>query len=143
MSVPFADDSLTNVDNAGYGYYMPLLDVDVDKARKQYEVNVWGILAVTQAFFPLLRAAKGRPDFTSVDTRNLTLSPGTVVNQASIAGIQGFNRPYMAIYNSSKAAVYSMSDSMRVEFAPFDVKVSTTYQPRSPSMTSSSNVHTR
>ncbi len=48
-----------NVDNAGYGYYMPLLDVDIDKARKQYDVNVWGVLAVTQAFFPLLRAAKG------------------------------------------------------------------------------------
>ena len=48
------------IDNAGYGYYMPLLDVDLDKARKQYEVNVWGVLAVTQAFFPLLRVAKGK-----------------------------------------------------------------------------------
>ena len=38
---------------------MPLLDVDIDKAKKQYEVNNWGLLAVTQAFFPLLRAAKG------------------------------------------------------------------------------------
>jgi NAD(P)-dependent dehydrogenase (short-subunit alcohol dehydrogenase family) len=62
--------------NAGYGYYMPLLDVDLDKARKQYEVNVWGVLAMTQAFFPLLRAARG-----------------TVVNQSSMAGVQGFNRP--------------------------------------------------
>ena len=40
-----------------------------------------------------------------------------------MAGVQGFNRPYMSIYNSSKAAIYSMSDNMRVEFAPFDVKV--------------------
>lgn len=47
------------VDNAGYGYYMPLLDVDLDQARKQYEVNVWGVLAMTQAFFPMLREAKG------------------------------------------------------------------------------------
>lgn len=46
-------------DNAGYGYYMPLLDVDLAKAKRQYEVNVWGVLAVTQAFFPLLRIAKG------------------------------------------------------------------------------------
>jgi NAD(P)-dependent dehydrogenase (short-subunit alcohol dehydrogenase family) len=39
---------------------MPLLDVDIEKAKKQYEVNVWGLLAVTQAFFPMLRAAKGQ-----------------------------------------------------------------------------------
>jgi NAD(P)-dependent dehydrogenase (short-subunit alcohol dehydrogenase family) len=39
---------------------MPLLDVDISKARNQYEVNVWGVLAVTQAFFPLLRVAKGK-----------------------------------------------------------------------------------
>ena len=38
---------------------MPLLDVDIEKAKKQYDVNVYGILAVTQAFFPLLRIAKG------------------------------------------------------------------------------------
>lgn len=117
-------DIVTDVDNAGYGYYMPLLDVELDKARKQYEVNVWGVLAVTQAFFPLLRAAKGISQTRVVEEVILTRSAGTVVNQASIAGIQGFNRPYMAIYNTSKAAVYSMSDSMRVEFAPFGVKVS-------------------
>lgn len=96
------------LNNAGYGYYMPLLDVDIEKARKQYEVNVWGVLGVTQAFFPMLRAAKG-----------------TVVNQSSMAGVQGFNRPFMGIYSSSKAAVYSLSDYMRIEFAPFDVKVVT------------------
>jgi NAD(P)-dependent dehydrogenase (short-subunit alcohol dehydrogenase family) len=100
--------TIVRADNAGYGYYMPLLDVDIDKAKKQYEVNVWGVLAVTQAFFPLLRVAKG-----------------TVVNQASIAGLQGFNRPYMGIYSSSKAAVYSLSDCLRVELAPFDIKVVT------------------
>ena len=39
---------------------MPLLDVDIEKAKKQFEVNLWGLLAVTQAFFPLLREAKGQ-----------------------------------------------------------------------------------
>lgn len=57
---------------------MPLLDIDLEQARKQYEVNVWGVLAVTQAFFPMLREAKG-----------------TVVLQSSVSGVQGFNRPYM------------------------------------------------
>jgi short-subunit dehydrogenase len=58
------------VNNAGYGYMMPLLDVDVDKMKKNFEVNVFGVVAVTQAFFPLLRAAEGM-----------------VVNQASIGTI--------------------------------------------------------
>lgn len=96
------------VNNAGYGYYVPLLDADIQEARKQYDVNVWGLLAVTQAFFPLLRSAKGM-----------------VVNQASISGVQGFNMPFLGIYSSSKAAVISLSDTMRVEFAPFGVTVVT------------------
>jgi NAD(P)-dependent dehydrogenase (short-subunit alcohol dehydrogenase family) len=94
------------INNAGYGYYTPLLDVDIEEAKKQYDVNVWGLLAVTQAFFPMLRAARG-----------------TVVNQASISGVQGFNMPFMGVYSSSKAAVISLSDTMRVEFEPLGVKV--------------------
>lgn len=92
--------------NAGFGYYCPLLDADIKKSRKQYDVNVWGLLAITQAFFPLLQAGKG-----------------IVVNQASISGVQGFNMPFMGIYSSSKAAVISLSDTMRVEFEPLGVKV--------------------
>jgi NAD(P)-dependent dehydrogenase (short-subunit alcohol dehydrogenase family) len=94
------------LNNAGYAYYLPLLDVDITKAKEQYDVNVWGVLAVTQAFFPLLRAARG-----------------TVVNQCSVSGLQGWSRPFMGVYSSSKAALLSLSDSMRVEFAPFEVKV--------------------
>ena len=63
--------SVARVDNAGYGYYMPLLDVDLEQARKQYEVNVWGLLAVTQAFFPMLKEAKG----TSSQPRQTALTP--------------------------------------------------------------------
>ena len=40
-----------------------------------------------------------------------------------MAGIQGYNRPFQSIYSSSKAAVYHLSDTMRIEFEPFDVKV--------------------
>ena len=43
--------------------------------------------------------------------------------QSSVSGVQGFNRPFMGIYSSSKAAVASMGDCLRVELAPFDVKV--------------------
>ncbi|KAI5358253.1 Putative short-chain dehydrogenase/reductase SDR, NAD(P)-binding domain superfamily [Septoria linicola] len=94
------------INNAGYGYFTPLLDVDIARAKRQYDVNVWGALAVTRAFYPLLRAAKG-----------------IVVNQASVAGLPGFNRPFMGIYSSSKAALLSLNDAMRMELEPFGVKV--------------------
>ena len=54
--------------NAGYGYMMPLLDCSIEGMRKNFDVNVFGLLAVTQALFPLLREAGG-----------------VVVNQSSIA----------------------------------------------------------
>ncbi|KXT16638.1 hypothetical protein AC579_6666 [Pseudocercospora musae] len=96
------------VNNAGYGYYTPILDTNIASARKCYDVNVFGLISMTQAFFPMLRAAQG-----------------TVVNQASIAGLQTFNRPYMGVYSSSKAAVLSLSNTMRLEFNPFGVRVCT------------------
>lgn len=57
------------VNNSGGGLFMPVLDTDVDEARRMFEVNIFGVLAVTQAFAPLVIAAKG-----------------TVVNNSSIAG---------------------------------------------------------
>lgn len=92
--------------NAGYGYMMPLLDADPAAVRKNFDVNVFGLLEVTQAFFPLLRAAKG-----------------VVVNQSSITGLTGVYQPYIGTYCATKAAVSAMSNTMRVEFAPFGVKV--------------------
>lgn len=94
------------VNNAGYGYMMPLMDADIDKIRKNFDVNVFGLLAVTQAFFPLLREAKGM-----------------VVNQASITGLPGLDQPYIGTYSASKRAVVSFSNTMRVELAPFGIKV--------------------
>ncbi len=95
------------VNNAGYGYMMPLMDADINKIRKNFDVNVFGLLAVTQAFFPLLREAKGM-----------------VVNQASITGLPGLDQPYIGTYSASKRAVVSFSNTMRVELAPFGIKVS-------------------
>lgn len=48
------------VNNAGVGYTMPLLDVDIDEAKKLHDVNVWGCLQVTQGFADLLIESKGR-----------------------------------------------------------------------------------
>jgi 1-acylglycerone phosphate reductase len=106
-------DQLTNgvlhylVNNAGYGYMMPLLDAEVNAVRDNFEVNVFGLLAVTQAFFPLLRRAQG-----------------VVVNQCSIASLVGGRQPFIGSYCATKAAVASLNDHMRLEFAPFEVKVS-------------------
>ena len=47
------------INNAGYGYMVPLLDAEMAAVRDNFEVNVFGLLAVTQAFFPLLRRAQG------------------------------------------------------------------------------------
>jgi 1-acylglycerone phosphate reductase len=98
------------ISNAGYGYMMPLLDADPQAVRKNFDVNVFGLLAVTQAFFPLLREAKG-----------------TVVNQCSIASLPGGRQPFIGTYCATKAAVASLNDTMRVEFEPFGVKVSSCY----------------
>ena len=69
-----------------------------------YNVNLFGLMEVTQAFAPQVIAAKGQ-----------------IVNIGSIAGILGI--PLQGVYNSSKAAVHSLSDAMRIEMAPFGVKV--------------------
>lgn len=94
------------VNNAGYGYMASLLDASIAKVKAEYEVNVFGLLAVTQAFFPLLKEANGM-----------------VVNQSSIAGLRSGCQPFIGAYSSSKAAVTAMSNTMRVEFEPFGVKV--------------------
>lgn len=57
------------VNNAGTMFVMPLLDTDIAEGKKLFDVNVWGLLAVTQAFAPMLVASKG-----------------VVLNVASIAG---------------------------------------------------------
>lgn len=99
--------------NAGYGYMMPLIDSDMAAAKAEFDVNVFGLVAVTQAFFPLLRAAKGM-----------------VVNQSSIAALRGGRQPVIGWYSASKAAVSSLSDTMRVELAPFGIKVHLPSAPR-------------
>lgn len=94
------------VNNAGYGYMTPLLDADIDRVKKNFDINVFGLLAVTQALFPLLRAAKGM-----------------VVNQASIAGLPNVSQPFIGSYSASKTAVIDLSNTLRLELAPFGVKV--------------------
>ncbi|KAK4508142.1 hypothetical protein PRZ48_001880 [Zasmidium cellare] len=94
------------VNNAGRNYTVPALDVEIEEVRALFEANLFGVMRMCQAFSPLLINAKG-----------------TIVQIGSLAGIM----PYVfgSAYNASKAALHSWSDTLRVELAPFDVRVVT------------------
>lgn len=93
------------INNAGGGLAMPLMDVDISKARDLFELNVWSVLAVTKAFVPLL----------------LKSPHGTVVNNTSVVSL--IPTPASGIYTMSKAAAAMMTDVLRLELAPFGLKV--------------------
>lgn len=95
-------DALVN--NAGYGQYGSVEDVTLADWRRQYDVNVFGTVAVIQEALPALRKAGG-----------------TIVNVSSVAGKIAI--PFAAPYCSSKHALEAISDSLRVEVAPFGVRV--------------------
>ncbi|QSZ34303.1 hypothetical protein DSL72_005893 [Monilinia vaccinii-corymbosi] len=92
------------VNNSGAGYSMPLLDTEVSVAQKMFDVNVFALVAVTQAFAPLLISSKG-----------------TIINIGSIAGLSPSY--WQGYYNASKAAVNLITDQLRVELEPLGVKV--------------------
>lgn len=96
-------DALVN--NAGYGLMGPLEEIPVEALRGQYETNVFGLMAVTLAFLPAMRA-RGR---------------GRIVNVSSIGG--KVTAPMMGAYSSTKYAVESLSDALRVELRPFGIRV--------------------
>ena len=93
------------VNNAGMVVAGPLEFLPVEELRKQFEVNVIGHVAVTQAFFPLIRQAGGR-----------------IVNIGSTAAF--FAAPFLGGYAGSKFAVSAVSDAMRREFGLRGVWVS-------------------
>ncbi|KAI0469718.1 hypothetical protein GGR56DRAFT_662043 [Xylariaceae sp. FL0804] len=94
------------VNNAGAMLTAPLLDTSFDEARRLFDVNVWGLLAVTQAAAPLLIEAGG-----------------TIMNIASVAG--AVCMAWQGVYNSSKAAAVFLSETLRMELRPLGVRVVT------------------
>lgn len=100
---PLGLDGLVN--NAGIALAGPLEYVDVDRIRDQFEVNFFGHLAVTQAMLPALRQRTGR-----------------IVNMSSMAGWLGV--PFYGPYTSSKHALRAASDALRLELAPWGLRVS-------------------
>lgn len=95
-------DALLN--NAGTAYPAPVELLPLDGLRRQLEINVVGQVAVIQAVLPLLKAARG-----------------VIVNVSSMGGRIAF--PITGAYHASKFALEALSDSLRIELAPFGVRV--------------------
>jgi NAD(P)-dependent dehydrogenase (short-subunit alcohol dehydrogenase family) len=93
------------VNNAGVALTGPLEFLDVERLRRQLEVNVVGQVAATQAFLPAIRRARGR-----------------VVNMGSVSGL--YTPPFFGPYSSSKHALEALTDALRQELAPWGVHVS-------------------
>ena len=105
-AVKSVGDSLYGlVNNAGITVAGPLEYLPVDEIRRQFEVNVLGQLAVTQAFLPAIRNARGR-----------------IVFMSSVGG-RVPSSPFLSPYNASKHAIESFGDALRVELAPWGIHV--------------------
>lgn len=92
------------VNNAGIVVAAPIELLSQEELRKQFDVNVFGLLEVTKAFIPLLRKSKGR-----------------VVNLSSISGLTV--TPVLSPYCASKHCVEVFSDALRMELAQDQIKV--------------------
>ncbi|KAI1658412.1 hypothetical protein F4813DRAFT_395758 [Daldinia decipiens] len=94
------------LNNAGAGYSLPLMDIDIGKAQELFDLNVFSIIRMTRAFLPLLIE-----------------SGSMVVNNTSAVSVPAGAVPFQGAYNASKAAAANLTEVMRLELAPFGVKV--------------------
>lgn len=96
------------VNNAGYALPGPLLHLDDHEIQQQLDVNVVGIIRVTNAFFPLLKSA----------AKNHQTK---IINISSTAA--SFTNPFLGAYAMSKHAVESLTDAYRREFLDYNIDV--------------------
>lgn len=93
------------INNAGYGYFGAIENVPMEEARRQLEVNVFGLARLTQLVLPYMRHQKS----------------GRIINTSSIAGKMVF---YMGgWYNITKYSVEAFSDALRMEMKPYGIDV--------------------
>ena len=93
------------INNAGVAMLGPLEFMPIEEIRKQFEVNLFGHISVTQAFLPLLRKVTG----------------SRIINMSSISGFLAF--PFYGSYASSKFALEAFSDALRRELKPWNINV--------------------
>ena len=94
------------INNAGIGLLGPIAELPDEVLARQFDINVRGLARVTRAFAPDM-CRRGR---------------GQIINISSLAGV--FTLPWFGAYSASKHAVEAMSDALRMELAPFGVRVS-------------------
>ncbi|WP_440981523.1 oxidoreductase [Shinella sumterensis] len=95
------------INNAGYGHEGILEESSLEEMRRQFEVNVFGAVAVAKAFLPRFRERRR----------------GFIVNVTSMGGM--ITMPGIGYYCGSKFALQGISEVMRAEMAPFGVRVAT------------------
>ncbi len=93
------------VNNAATGVYGAVEQVPLAEARRQFEVNLFGLARLTQLVLPAMRQAQ----------------QGTIINVSSVGG--RVHTPLGAWYHASKHALEGWSDSLRLELAPFGIRV--------------------
>lgn len=93
------------VNNAGYGYFGAVENVTMEEARRQVEVNVFGLAELCKLVLPVMRKQ----------------SSGRIINTSSIAGKTVL--PFGAWYHVTKYSVEALSDALRMEMKPFGVDV--------------------
>ena len=97
------------VNNAGVAISGPIETVSEDEYRRQFEVNVFGLVAVCQEVLPLLHASREAGFYARI------------VNIGSVSGY--LTSPFTSIYSASKFAVEALTDGLRRELLPFDIDV--------------------
>jgi short-subunit dehydrogenase len=93
------------VNNAGYGQYGPLEEIPIDDVRKNFEVNVFGLLRLCQLVLPKMRKR----------------GAGRIVNVSSVAG--EISQPGAGIYHATKHAVEAIDEALRMEVDGFNIQV--------------------
>lgn len=93
------------VNNAGYGLFGAVEEVSEEEERQLFNVNVFGLLAVTRAILPIMRQQKS----------------GHILNLSSVAGISA--GAGSGIYAASKFAVEGLSEALAAETVPLNIKV--------------------
>jgi short-subunit dehydrogenase len=93
------------VNNAGFGVLGPTSEIGDAEMRRQFDTNVFGLMAVTRAFLPKMRER----------------GAGRIINVSSVGG--RITLPYFGVYNATKYAVESLSDALRYELRPFGIDV--------------------